>query len=145
MKRRRPRVTLDQSGKPLAGFFDWFSSDTAANAPDLTQSDFPPQATSDPDILKQIVPTGTPLQPYVTAVAKGFPSEYYDSWYFPTNAAITRGKVQAATDTIVATGDQIGATIQKVANVGESIASNFMPILIGIAALVLFLKYGGKK
>jgi len=150
-KRRKP-VTLnavgdmDKSGQQFGGFWsDLFGTTESNPVPDLSNSDFPPQATSDPNILKQIVPTGTPVPAYVSGVSIGFPNANYDSWYFPTPAAYSAGNAQAAMDTVVATGDQIGATIQSVANVGAGIANNFMPLLIGAIALVLFLKFGDKS
>ena len=152
MRKRRKAVTLDasgnvdKSGRQFGGFWSDLMGTTESNpVPDLSNSDFPPQATSDPNILKQIVPAGTPVPAYVTGVALGFPDAMYDSWYFPTPAAYSAGRAQAATDTIIATGDQIGATIQSVANVGAGIAQNFVPILIGIAALFLIMKFGGKQ
>lgn len=147
-RQRRARVTLDaETGKPLAGFWsDLFGTNTTdTNPADAYLPDFPVQNTSNPDIQKQIVPAGTVAPAYVTAISLGFPSSYYDTWYFPTQTAITSGKAQAAIDTIVATGDQVGAAIQQVANVGAGIANNFVPLLIGIAALFLFLRFGGKQ
>ena len=138
VRKHRERVTLDQNGQAMSGFFDWFNDDSPV-IPDLSNSEFPVQSTSNPDIVKQIVPTGTPVPTYVTGVTIGFPSVYYDSWYFPTNAAYSAGRAQAALDTVVATGDQIGAVITKVGDVGAAIANNFVPLLIGIAAIWLFM------
>lgn len=148
--RRRPRerVVLDaDSGKPLAGFWsDMFGpGDAAQGPPDLSNSDFPEQLTSDPNVHKQVVPTGTPRPYYVAAYSIGFPNAYYDTWYFPTSDAYSAGRTQAAIDTIVATGDQIGAVVTKVADVGANIAGNLGPIIVGLIALVLLLKFGGDK
>ena len=55
-----------------------------------------------------------------------------------------QGKAQAAIDTVIATGDQVGAAIQKVADVGGNIMQNIVPILIGIAAILLLLRMPSK-
>jgi len=150
-RRHRKPVTLeaggemDRSGQQFGGFWsDLFGTSPSNPAPDLSNSDFPPQATSDPNILKQIVPTGTPVPLYVTGVTRGFPSAMYDSWYFPTGQAYASGNAQAAMDTITATGDQIGANIQAVTNIGANVVQNFVPLLIGIAAIFLLMKFGDK-
>jgi len=133
-RKPRKRVTLDESGQTLAGVGDVFST---------AEPDFPVQLTSDPDINKQVVPAGTPAPSYVTGIALNFPPGY-DSWYFPTSAAVMQGKAQAAIDTVIATGDQVGAAIQKVADVGGNIMQNIVPILIGIAAILLLLRMPSK-
>lgn len=148
-RKQRERVVLDaETGQPLAGFWSdiWGTNTTDTVPADPGYApDFPVQATSNADIQKQIVPTGTTPPAYVVAVAAGFPSAYYDSWYFPTQGAIVAGHAQAAVDTVIATGDQIGAGITQIANIGANIAQNFVPILIAIAAILLFSKYGGKS
>jgi len=93
------------------------------------------QATADPDIIKKIVPTGTPGATLdgATTVAVSFPDPLSDTWYKPSSGAYVAGRATAAIDTIQQTAG-------KLADVGATIANNLMPIVLGIAVMWFFFK-----
>lgn len=95
-----------------------------------------------PDFLLAEVPNDTPVPIDVTGLHLNWPVDGITTWIKPTQAAYTSGRINAALETITATGAQLTETGAKVLNVAGTIATNFIPILIGLAALWLFLSSG---
>lgn len=133
MAGRRTRKSRTIDGGLAAMTYDPLGNPTGIDD-SLLQSSIGWQATADPDIIKKIVPTGTPGATLdgATTVAVSFPDVVSDTWYKPSNGAYVAGRATAAIDTIQQTAG-------KLADVGATIANNLMPIVIGIAVLYFFL------
>lgn len=101
----------------------------------------PPQPSATAGILKQVVDNDTPLPDYPgLAIARDWPVKGQTTWYFPSTTAIIQGKATAAMDTVIATGDQVGAAIEKISDVGATVINNLWPLLIGGAIFWAWIK-----
>jgi hypothetical protein len=94
-------------------------------------------------MLFMVVPNGTsePLSENITSRFVDSPEPGVTTWYKIDPAAFFWGKVTAATDTVQATGEKLATAGGAVLNVGTAIASNLMPILIGVAVLYFFSQW----
>lgn len=135
--KRPPLFDVDQAPDSLGVTYDEMGNPSQDEETAYTK-------TSDPNIVKRIVPAGTPIPAGVAAVAARVPDAEHDTWYYPTTAAINAGQAQAAIDTVIATGDQIGAAVVKVAEIGAEVTKNIFPILVGIALLFAWSKFGNR-
>ena len=99
------------------------------------------------DFIHTVVPndTPTPMDGSVVAVARDLPSPGQTTWYSPTTAAIASGRVQAAVDTLEATGAQLTQAGESIIGAASAITQNFIPILIGLAALYLLFEFEKSK
>lgn len=107
-------------------------------------SDFAWSASTDPNFMEAQVPNDTPLPDdnSVVATMRDFPQGGTTTWMSPTQAAIVGGKVQAALDTVAATGAQLTAAGEQIIGVAGGIVNNIVPILLGLAALWFFMEKG---
>jgi len=101
--------------------------------------------TADPNIVKTEVPNDTPLDPRVVALTRDFPRAGVTSWYAPTTQAVATGKIQAAVDTIAATGAQLTAAGESVLGFAGAVVQNLPLILMGLAAVYLLFKWESGK
>lgn len=127
-RKRRARTYDAGSGRDLGALYD------------IT-------ATSNPDIVKQVVPNDTPIPDdgSVVAVARDMPEPGQSTWYQPTASARAAGKLTALMDTIAATGAQLTDAGRRALDVGGAIIGNLQPILIGVALLYVWLQWEKMK
>lgn len=116
-KRKRKPRTYDAN---LGAWYELFGDQSAATW----------TASSDPQLDQATVPNDTPLPSdgSVLGLRVNVPQQGTTTWYRASAGTIAAGKVQAAVDTLAATGAQITNAI-------ESVATNFVPILLGLAVL----------
>lgn len=118
--------------------------DAQGNTLGAIASDFTWYASSNPDFMEAQVPNDTPLpsDDSVVALMRDYPAPGVTTWMSPTQAAILSGKVQAAVDTIAATGAQLTSAGESIISAAAGIASNIVPILVALAALFIWIERG---
>ena len=133
--RRKPR-TIGGLGDDLSYMYEYGEQD---------QDNIGWIRTEDPNIVKTEVPNGTPLDPRVIGVAVNHPRQGTTTWTAPTTEAIAQGKLQAAVDTIAATGAQLTAAGESILTTFGTVAANLPLILAALAAVYLLFKWESAK
>ena len=139
---RRPPYTVDaESGEGLG---IWYDPRTWG---DSSAYDWQPSPKY-PEMDFVIVPNDTPMpmqgNDAVAAWVIDSPAPGKTTWYRVTQRSYDAGQRQAVIDTVVATAQSTGEAMAKVGtnviNAVDTITSNIVPILIGLAALFIFMQ-----
>lgn len=144
MKRKRKARTFDAAGADLGAIdtnIDPFSTSTPFD-PGATDAGGGPVfwnwiPSPDPNMMQATVPTGTPFPSDLVygGQRNDYPTSGNVTYYAATAAAIARGKINAAVETVQATAEDIAAAAKKALDYGPL-------ILLAVAALFLFSKFG---
>ena len=143
MSKRPPRprgpVLIAEDGETLGEFGTWYDPSTWFDGTAINWQPSPKY----PDMDFVVVDTGTPMpttgSDAVAAWSVDSPTAGKTTWYRVSGRAFDAGQRQAAIDTVVATAQNAGEAIAKtgngIINAVDTITSNIVPILIGLAAL----------